>query len=132
MAKSPLSAMSRRERQIMDIIYSQGQATAAEIHQRLPDPPSYSTVRTLLRVLEEKEYLTHKSDGPRYVYSPRISPEKAKRSALDQLLRTFFDNSAAKAMVALMDMSSSDLSDTELNQLAERIRQAREREQSNE
>ena len=90
MAKSPMPALSRRERQIMDIIYSQGQATAAEIHRRLPDPPSYSTVRTLLRVLEEKEHLTHKSDGPRYVYSPCISAEKARRSALDQLLRTFF------------------------------------------
>ena len=96
MAQSSLSALSRRERQIMEIIYCHGRATAGEIHRELPDRPSYSTVRTLLRVLEEKGYLTHESDGPRYVYSPCISTEKAKRSAIEQLLRTFFNNSAAQ------------------------------------
>src|SRR5271157_2799240 len=105
MAQSSLSAMSRRERQIMEIIYSRGRATAGQIHRELPDRPSYSTVRTLLRVLEEKGYLSHKSDGPRYVYSPCISTEKAQRSAIEQLLRTFFHNSAANAMAALLDMS---------------------------
>ncbi|MBN2293447.1 MAG: BlaI/MecI/CopY family transcriptional regulator [Pirellulales bacterium] len=131
MGQSSLSALSRRERQIMDIIYSHGHATAAEIHERLPDPPSYSTVRTLLRVLEEKEFLIHKNDGPRYVYYPCISAEKAKRSALEQLLRTFFNNSAASAMSALLDMSSADLSETELKRLAKLIKQAKDKERNN-
>jgi BlaI family transcriptional regulator, penicillinase repressor len=128
MAQSPLSAMSRRERQIMEIIYSRGRATANEIHRELPDRPSYSTVRTLLRVLEEKGHLTHESDGPRYVYSPCISPERAQRSAMEQLLRTFFDNSAANAMAALLDMSSANLSETELKRLARLIQQAKSKE----
>jgi BlaI family transcriptional regulator, penicillinase repressor len=124
-AQSSLSALSRRERQIMDIVYSRGRVTAGEVHRELPDRPSYSTVRTLLRVLEEKEYLTHESDGPRYVYSPCISAEKAKRSALEQLLRTFFNNSATSAMAALLDMSSANLSEAELKRLARLIRQAK-------
>jgi len=131
MGKSSMSAHSRRERQIMDIIYSQGPATASEIHNQLPDPPSYSTVRTLLRVLEDKKYLTHKSDGPRYVYYPCISAEKAKRSALEQLLRTFFNNSAVNAMAALLDMSTDDLSEEELKRLAKLIKQAKNKEQNN-
>jgi BlaI family transcriptional regulator, penicillinase repressor len=128
MAQSSLSAMSRRERQIMEIIYCHGRATASDIHRELPDRPSYSTVRTLLKVLEEKAYLTHESDGPRYVYFPRISTEKAKRSAIEQLLRTFFNNSAANAMAALLDMSSANLSETEMKRLARLIQQARDKE----
>ena len=130
MAKSSLLAFSRRERQIMEIIYCHGRATAGEIHRELPDRPSYSTVRTLLRVLEEKGHLTHESDGPRYVYSPCISTEKAKRSALEQLLRTFFNNSALGAMAALLDMSSADLSETELKRLTQLIQQAKSKEKS--
>lgn len=130
MPQSPLSALSRRERQIMEIVYTRGRATAAEIHRELPDRPSYSTVRTLLRVLEEKRYLVHESDGPRYVYSPCISVEKAKRSALEQLIRTFFNNSAASAMAALLDMSSADLSESELKKLARLIQQAKSKEKS--
>ena len=130
MAQSSLSALSRRERQIMEIIYSHGRATAGEVHRELPDRPSYSTVRTLLRVLEEKNYLSHESDGPRYVYAPCISTENAKRSAMEQLLRTFFDNSAASAMAALLDMSSSNLSEPELKRLARLIQQAKNKEKS--
>ena len=130
MAKSSLLAFSRRERQIMEIIYCHGRATAGEIHRELPDRPSYSTVRTLLRVLEEKGHLTHESDGPRYVYSPCISTEKAKRSAIEQLLRTFFNNSALGAMAALLDMSSADLSETELKRLTQLIQQAKSKEKS--
>ncbi len=130
MALSSLSALSRRERQIMEIVYCRGRATAGEIHRELPDRPSYSTVRTLLRVLEEKGYLTHESDGPRYVYFPCISAEKAKRSAMEQLLRTFFNNSALSAMAALLDMSSANLSETELKRLARLIQQAKDKEQS--
>jgi predicted transcriptional regulator len=124
--------MSRRERQIMEIIYQRGQATAAEVHGELPDPPSYSTVRTLLTVLEEKGHLTHASDGPRYVYSPAIPADTARKSALEQLLRTFFANSAASAMAALLDMASANLSEKELKRLAKLIQQAKEREKDHE
>ena len=102
---SLLSSLSRRERQIMEIVYARGRATAADIHQQLPDRPSYSTVRTLLRVLEQKGHLIHQSDGPRYVYSPCVSTEKAKRSAMEQLLRTFFNNSSSNSKAELLDMS---------------------------
>jgi BlaI family transcriptional regulator, penicillinase repressor len=129
MTQSSLSAMSRRERQIMEIVYCHGRATASEIHRELPDRPSYSTVRTLLKVLEQKEYLTHENDGPRYVYLPCISTEKAKLSAMKQLLRTFFNNSVASAMSALLDMSASKLSKTELKRLAQLIQQAKNKEE---
>ena len=132
MSDPSFSSLSRRERQIMEIIYANGRATASEVHQAMPDPPSYSTVRTLLRVLEEKGQLTHKNDGPRYVYFPCVSTEKAKRSAIEQLLRTFFDNSVTNAMATLLDMSSSDLSDADLKRLGQMIRQAKNREQNDE
>lgn len=125
MAKKSLTNLSRRERQIMDIVYRTGTATAADIRGELADPPSDSTVRTLLRVLVEKGHLKHKQDGPRYIYSPTLSAEKAKRSALKQLLTTFFDGSAPQAMATLIDMSSSKLSPEELKQLAHLIEQAK-------
>ena len=130
MAHASLSALSRRERQIMEIIYARGRATASEVHQEMPDPPSYSTVRTLLKVLEQKGIVRHAYDGPRYVYSPCISPENAQRSAIEQLLRTFFNNSAASAMAALLDMSSANLSEAELKRLARLIQQAKNKEKS--
>ena len=130
MAQSSPSALTRRERQIMEIIYSRGRATAGEIHRDLPDRPSYSTVRTLLRVLEEKGHLTHEYDGPRYVYSPCISTKSARRSAIEQLLRTFFNNSAANAMAALLNMSSANLTDAELKRLARLIQQAKNKEKN--
>ncbi|TWU12647.1 Penicillinase repressor [Symmachiella macrocystis] len=112
----------------MDIVYRRGSSTAAEIRAELADPPSYSTVRTLLRVLLEKGHLKHKQDGPRYVYSPTLSAEKARRSALKQLLTTFFDGSAEKAMATLIDMSSAKLSQQDLNQLAQLIEHAKQGE----
>lgn len=114
----------------MDIVYRCGSATAAEIRGELADPPSYSTVRTLLRVLVEKGHLKHKQDGPRYVYSPTLSAERAKRSALKQLLTTFFDGSASQAMATLIDMSSSKLSSEELQQLTQLIEEAKQGEKS--
>ncbi len=132
MAKASLSAMSRRERQIMEIIYSRGRATAAEVHRELPDRPNYSTVRTLLRVLEDKGFLTHESDGPRYVYSPCIPAENAQRSAIEHLLRTFFNNSAANAMAAMLDMPSANLSESELKRLSLLIQQAKNKEKNHE
>src|SRR5258706_3922369 len=95
--------LSRRERQIMDIVFARGEATAAEVGAALPDPPSYSAVRALLRILEEKGHLRHREDGPRYVFVPTEPREKASRSALKRVLQTFFDGSLSNAVAALVD-----------------------------
>src|SRR5687768_6458536 len=97
MTKQPHLDLSRRERQIVDILYSNGRATAAEVQAALPDPPSYSAVRAMLRILEEKGHVRHEQDGPRYVYVPTLARDNAKRSALQHVLKTFFDGSAAQA-----------------------------------
>jgi predicted transcriptional regulator len=117
--------LSRRERQILDILYQQGQATAAEVQNALPEPPSYSAVRALLRILEEKGHVRHQQDGPRYVYLPTLARENAKRSALRHMLRTFFDGSAEQAISALLDDASAKLSPAELDRLARLIEDAR-------
>ncbi len=118
-------SLSRRERQIMDAIYRRGQATAAEILEDLPDPPSYSAVRAMLRVLEEKGHLRHDQQGPRYVFLPTVPRERASRSALKQLMRTFFEGSTEQTVAALLDLSASKLSDAELDRLSQLINQAR-------
>jgi predicted transcriptional regulator len=125
MARNAHTHLSRRERQIMDIIYGQGQATAAEVMERLPDPPGYSAVRAMLRLLEEKGYLKHEQDGMRYIYLPTLSREKARQSALKQLVQTFFDGSTEEAVAAILDMSRSKLSDSELARLSDLIEKAR-------
>jgi predicted transcriptional regulator len=125
MTKQPHLDLSRRERQIVDILYSQGRATAADVQAALPDPPSYSAVRAMLRILEEKGHVRHEQDGPRYVYVPTIGRENAKRSALRHMLQTFFDGSAEQAISTLLDDSSTRLSDRELDRLARMIEQAR-------
>jgi predicted transcriptional regulator len=125
MAKPVPDNLSRRERQIMDIVYQRGQATAAEVMDQLPDPPSYSAVRALLRVLEDKGHLRHEELGPRYVYLPTLPRDKARSSALKQLVQTFFEGSTEKAVAALLDMPSTRLSDEELDRLARLIDQAR-------
>jgi BlaI family transcriptional regulator, penicillinase repressor len=117
--------LSRRERQIMDILYSRGSATAADVQQNIPDAPSYSAVRALLRILEEKGHVKHSYDGPRYVYSPIISRPVAQKSALKQLVKTFFDGSTSNAVAALLDMSGKELSENELDRLAEIVKQAK-------
>ncbi len=117
--------LSRRERQIMDIIYQRGQATAAEVLANLPDPPSYSAVRAMLKILEDKGHLRHKQQGPRYVFLPKVSREKAKRSAVQHLLQTFFDGSAESAVATLLDVSRSDLSNADLDRLNRLISQAK-------
>ena len=122
--RAPLD-LSRRERQIMEIIYQQGQATAAEVLGRLPDPPGYSAVRATLRLLEEKGYLRHDQDGPRYVYLPTLAREKARRSALRQMLQTFFDGSTEAAVAALLDLSRPKLSAPELERLSRMIDEAK-------
>lgn len=125
MGREPGSELSRRERQIMDVIYRHGQITAQGVLDALPDPPSYSAVRTLLRVLEEKGHVRHRQDGPRYVYVPTVPRDKARESALRQLVRTFFDDSAGQAVAALLDMPSSKLTDEELRRLASLIDRAK-------
>jgi len=117
--------LSRRERQIMDIIYEMREATALQVLERLPSPPSYSAVRALLRVLERKGHLAHRQDGPRYIYSPLLAKEKARRSALRDLLRTFFDDSTEDAVAALLDLSEDSLSEEEYRRLLALVRKAR-------
>jgi predicted transcriptional regulator len=117
--------LSRRERQIMDVIYRKGSATAAEVREALPEPPSYSAVRALLRILEEKGHVTHAQDGPRYVYKPVVSRNAARQSALRQVVKTFFGGSTTAAVATLLDMSGGDLSDQEVEQLVEMIDRAK-------
>jgi predicted transcriptional regulator len=117
--------LSRRERQILDILYQHGRATAAEVQSALPEPPSYSAVRALLRILEEKGHVRHEQDGPRYVYLPTVARDNAKRSALRHMLQTFFDGSAEQAVAALLDLSPDRLSAAELERLADAIASAR-------
>lgn len=116
--------LSRRERQIMDIVYRQNQATAADVLEALPDPPSYSAVRALLRVLEDKGHLRHQRRGPRYVFLPTVAREKARRSALTRVVQTFFEGSAEQAMTALLEQGT--LSQEDLDRLSQLIENARQ------
>ena len=115
--------LSRRERQIMDIVYQRGRVSVADVHKDLPDPPSYSAVRALLRILEEKGYVVHEKDGRRYIYRPTQPRHLAGRSALKQIFQTFFDKSIEKTVMTLI--SEADLSDEELDRLSQRIEQAK-------
>lgn len=124
---SPISRqLSRRERQIMDIIYANKRATAADVLAALPDPPSYSAVRALLRILEEKGHLRHEQDGPRYIYLPTVPREEARSSALRHLVSTFFDGSAENAVAALIDLESANLDADDFDRLSDLIERARE------
>src|SRR5947208_6863176 len=109
--------LSRRERQILDILYMNGRSTAAEVQTALPEPPSYSATRALLRILEEKGHVRHEEDGPRYVFLPKVSRQKARVAALRHMLKTFFEGSAADAAAALVDGSAAQMSAEELDQL---------------
>jgi predicted transcriptional regulator len=124
--KSPLPKLSRRERQVMDIVYSLGQATANEIHEALPDPPTFSATRAVIRTLEEKGHIRHEEQGLRYVYLPVVPRDKARTSALAHLVSTFFEGSATQLMAALLDRSTHRISENELDQLEEMIRKAKE------
>ena len=117
--------LSRRVRQIVDALYKLGRASAADIRAEIPAAPSYSAVRSLLRILEDKGHVRHEQDGPRYVYVPVIARDNAKRSAMRHMLQTFFDGSTSQAMSALLDVSSSRLDDAELDRLKKLIDQAR-------
>jgi len=116
---------SRRERQIMDVIYRKGEASVAEVLEGLPDPPSYSAVRAMLRILEEKGHLKHRQKGLRYIYSPKVVRKRASKSAIRQMLKTFFDNSTEDAVAALLDVSKNKLTHEELNRLAAMIQKAK-------
>jgi BlaI family penicillinase repressor len=118
--------LSRRERQIMDILHARRETTAAEVHQSLPDAPSYSAVRALLRILEEKGHIRHRRAGLRYVFLPVESREQASRSALQRVLATFFGGSVDQAVAALLEASDTKLSDTDLDRLQGIITKAKE------
>src|SRR5687767_5561508 len=117
--------LSRRERQIMDVIYRRGRATVAEVRDGLGDPPSYSAVRTLLGLLEKKGHLRHEQEGARYVYLPTVERDRARRSALRHVIRTFFDGSEERAVAALLDMSDARMSDETLRRLERLLDEAR-------
>lgn len=119
-------ALTRRERQIMDVIWRQQRVTAAEVQAALPDPPSYSAVRALLRLLEEKGHIRHLQDGPRYVFVATAPRASAERSALRHLVETFFGGSVERAVASLLDESSKNLDDETLARLEARIRAARD------
>jgi BlaI family transcriptional regulator, penicillinase repressor len=117
--------LSRREREMMNIIFRAGKATAGEVLEAMPDPPSYSAVRATLRVLEQKGHLRHQHDGTRYVYIPTVNRDKARISALDQLLNTFFEGSAASVVATLLEQSKDHMTPDELDRLSILIEQAR-------
>lgn len=119
-----LQELSKRERQIMDVLYQMGESTVGEVLDRISDPPSYSAVRATLRVLEEKGHVTHKQDGPRYVYLPTVPQDTAKTAALSHVLGTFFNGSVEAAVMALLQMKETNLSPNDLDKLASRIREA--------
>ena len=124
------TALSRREREIMDILFALGRASGQEIQERLADQPGYSGVRTILRVLERKGHVRHVEEGLRYVYEPVVEREKARRSAIERLVHTFFDGSVKAAAAAFLDPASAKLSKKDLDELEELIRRARKEKKS--
>ena len=125
MTRALHTVLTRRERQIMDILFRRGRATAAEVMAELPGEPSYSTVRTQLRVLEEKGHARHEEDGVRFVYMPAVARHAARKSALRHLVETFYDGSSEKAVAALLGGEGSKLSDEQLDRIADLIAKAR-------
>jgi predicted transcriptional regulator len=125
MATAAHTVLTRRERQIMDVLYRRGRATANEVREALPGRPSYSTVRTQLRVLEEKGHVRHEELGLRYVYTPAVPRRAARRSALRHLVDTFFDGSAEKVVAAVLGGEAARMSDAELDRIAELVAKAK-------
>jgi len=121
----PDAALSRRERQVMDILFRRGEATVAEIMTELPDPPTYSAVRSILRILGEKRLINYREDGPRYVYLPAVDTDNARNDALAHVIRTSFDGSVEQAVTAVLRLSDTQLEDAEIEKLRARIREAR-------
>ena len=121
-------SLSRRERQIMDILYQRGKVSAAEVREAMADAPSYSAVRAMLRVLEEKGHVRHQAEGLKYVYVPTVARDKAKRSAVKHVLDTFFGGSPEQIVAALLDVSSTRLTREELDRMSEMIERAKREE----
>ena len=120
------AGLSRRESQVMDILHRRTGATVAEIMADLPDPPTYSAVRSVLRILSEKELIKHREDGPRYIYYPAQATETAREDVLAHVVRTYFGDSPEQAVTALLRMSDVDLSEAEIKRLRNTIRRARQ------
>jgi BlaI family transcriptional regulator, penicillinase repressor len=118
------TGLSRRERQIMDALYKLEAATVGEVMDLMADPPSYSAVRATMRVLEEKGHVTHRQDGPRYLYVPTVPRDKAQSTALQHLVGTFFGGSVEQAVMALLSMPETRMKDADLSKLAEKVREA--------
>jgi BlaI family penicillinase repressor len=118
-------ALTRREQQVMNILFRRGQATVAEVMDDLPEPPTYSAVRSILRILAEKGLITHREDGPRYVYLPAANPQSAREEALRHVVRTYFAGSAEQAVTALLRLSDGDAGDAEMKRLRGAVRKAR-------
>ena len=123
--KSP-DGLSRRERQIMDILYQRGKSSATGVREAMPNAPSYSAVRAMLRVLEDKGHVRHQAEGLKYVYMPTVTRDKAKRSAVKHLLDTFFNDSPEQVVAALLDVSSTRMTREELDRMTEMIEKARQ------
>ena len=119
------AGLSRRERQILEILYARGRASAADVQAAMADPPSYSAVRAMLRVLEEKGHVKHQAEGLKYVYVPVVGPDRAKRSAMKHLLETFFHDEPEQAVATLLDVASRRLTPEEIDRMAEMIENAR-------
>src|SRR5215831_4638141 len=122
---SALGGLSRRERQIMEILFRQGKASASEVREAMEDAPSYSAVRAMLRVLEEKGHVKHEAEGMKYVYVPTVGRDKAKKSAVKHLLDTFFGGSPEQIVAALLDVSATRLTAEELDRMSQMIEKAR-------
>ena len=118
-------SLSRRERQIMDILYQRGKASASEVREAMEAAPGYSAVRAMLRVLEEKGHVKHQAEGLKYVYVPTVTRDKAKRSAVKHVMETFFNGSAEQIVAALLDVASTQLTRSELDRMSEMIEQAK-------
>ena len=124
--KPGTDGFSRREREIMDVLYRLGKASAAQVHEALADPPSTTAIRTLLTILEKKGHVRHREDGPRYVYEPKVARAQMAKKAVKSVLSTFFDNSVEGVVAALLDDADKKLSRAELDRLAKLIDKARE------
>lgn len=125
MSKPSPATLTRREREIMDILYRRGRATAAEVLEDMTEPPSYSAVRALLRILEDEGHIKHVQDGPRYIYMPAVARSDARKSALSHVVTTFFDGSIEQVVATLVESSRSKLSKEELDRLAQLIEKAK-------
>jgi predicted transcriptional regulator len=125
-SEEPWDRLSRRERELMEVVYRRGEATVEEVRRGLSDPPSYSSVRTILRILEEKGRLRHRKEGARYVYHPVVPAREARRSALRGIVDTFFSGAPDEAFATLLDLSEGDLTEEELDRLSEMIEKVRE------